>query len=37
MTHYRLSISPWWIVAYGLVSAASAVLLVWQANKKPQA
>ena len=34
---YRLHVSPWWIVAYGLASMAAAALLVWRANKKPQA
>ena len=33
---YRLPVSPWWIVAYGLASLAAAALLVWQANKKPR-
>lgn len=34
---YRLNISPWWIVVYGLASVAVAALLVWRATKKPQA
>jgi hypothetical protein len=34
---YRLPVSPWWIVAYGLASLAAAGLLVWQDNKKPRA
>jgi hypothetical protein len=34
---YRLHVSPWWIVAYGLGSVALASLLVWRATKKPQA
>ena len=34
---YRLPVSPWWIVVYGLGSVTVAGLLVWRANKKPTA